>query len=557
MPCNVEIDAVFGLGQPMDTIRVIGTVEDCPTDVEGNSVQVGASCRSPDGPFEEVFASVDYEGKWEALFPMPVDGCECGSEVFVTAQCATQSDCAAEPFQGEIHCVECPDLSFGTDDDVGLLDVQFECDSDGTVLVQISFEVTNTTGDLIHVVVNCGPGGTSVSGGAFGFLPGSSGSVEVICRYDPAATPSPQPFVEFFDSDHERHGCPPVPVPVPPLPDCSEGGCPTTVTLEVQDSEGEIIDVDEILCLTPGDYSIEVTEPFNPDLAYTWSVDGTQQPNATDPAFTVTVGPEEELTVSVVVDHPDEVCDPLSAAVDLEGCVLDCSEDLAVEVRDSQGDLADLNQPCLSPDTYTLEVTAPLGPGWDFEWVINGTVDTGTTAPEYEIDLGAGEDVTVEVIADGPGCPPQSAEIELEGCGSGNGGNGNGGGFFGCAELLVTAISLLIVGAILTVVGVCTGSAPLIVAGGAVFGVGVLLFALWAFFCQAFTSCGVLENLRCLLNWLAALAAALGILLLFLQDPACGIAALIASGSWAGAAGLLTDIMVQKGCTIGTCFLPS
>ena len=95
MACKIVIDGVFGLGQPMDKIRVAGTVEDCPVDVEGNSVLVSLSCRSASGPFQERFASVDYEGKWQAIFPTPVPNCECGSDVFITARCIGPEGCSA------------------------------------------------------------------------------------------------------------------------------------------------------------------------------------------------------------------------------------------------------------------------------------------------------------------------------------------------------------------------------------------------------------------------------------------------------------------------------
>ena len=233
---------------------------------------------------------MDYEGKWQAIFPTPVPNCECGSDVFITARCIGPEGCSADPFQGQIKCVECPTLSFGGPDDVGLLVVKTECDTDGTALVSISFNVANNTQNLVHVIVNCGPGGTKVSGGSVSFTPGSSGSVESVCRYDPAVTPNAQPFVEFFNLDFSPRGCPPVPIFVPSLPEC-QAVCPTSVTVEVRDSDENVVDPETVLCLIPGDYTVRVTTPtLIPGLEFSWSLNGVLQTGEDGSEFTVSVG---------------------------------------------------------------------------------------------------------------------------------------------------------------------------------------------------------------------------------------------------------------------------
>ena len=552
MACNIVIDGVFGLGQPMDEIRVAGTVEDCAPDVEGNAILVGLSCRSASGPFQERFATIDHEGKWQAIFPGPVPNCECGSEVFATARCITEDGCAAEPFEGQIRCVQCPGLSFDpSGDDVTVLDVKIECDSDGSALVSIKFFVVNNTQRLVHVIINCGAGGTKVSGGSFGFTPGASGEVESVCRYNPNVTPNPQPFVEFFDVNFEPLGCPPFPIPVDPLPDCP-AVCPSSVTLEVLDGNNQPVDPDRVLCLAPGTYTVQVTTPIlTPGIEFFWSLDGVLQQGATGPSFAVSLVGGQTVDLTVAVSIPG--CPPLSAGLQLEGCVIDCSEDLVLEVRNSQGQIVDLGQDCLAPGTYTILATSPSGPGWSFTWVIGGVVDTTTNQPENEVDLGASGTVPVEVTAIGPGCPPKTDEITLEGCGDGD---DDGGGFFGCDGLLITAIGLLISGAILIVLSVCLGSPALEAIGAVMLIVGGVLLIIWLIFCQSVTACEVLERMRCLLFILSLIAAIIGFLLLFLQDPACGIAALVAAGGWGGLVALLTEIMANRGCEIGTCILP-
>ena len=553
MACNITIDGVFGLGQPMDQIRVAGTVEDCGADVEGNAVLVGLSCRSAAGPFQERFASVDHEGKWQAIFPGPVPNCECGSEVFATARCITEEDCAAPPFEGRIICVECPALSFDlSGDDVGVLNVKVECDSDGTALVSIQFFVINNTQRLVHLVINCGPGGTKVSGGSTGFTPGASGSMESVCRYNPAVTPIPQPFVEFFDVNFEPLGCAPFPIPIDPLPECP-AECPSQVVLEVRDGNDDPVDPESVLCLAPGSYTVQVTSPvLTPGIEFFWSLDGVLQSGATGPSFTLSLTGGQVVDLSVAVSIPG--CPPLSAGLQLEGCVIDCSEDLVLEVRNSLGQIVDLDQDCLAPGRYTIRATSPSGPGWSFTWEIGGVIDTSTNGPENEVDLGASGTVPVTVTAIGPGCPPKSEDITLEGCADGG---DDDGGFFGCDGLLISAISLLIAGAILIVLSVCLKIPTLEAIGAVTLIAGFVLLLIWAIFCSSLTSCDVLERLRCLLIRLSIIAGIIALILLFLPDKSCGLATLVAAGGWAGLAAYLTEIMARKGCTIGTCVLPS
>lgn len=554
MACNIVIDGVFGLGQPLDRIRVAGTVEDCATDVEGNSVLVRLSCRSADGPFQQRFATVDHEGKWQAIFPVPLQNCECGAQVFATANCTSEPDCSAAPFSGEIRCVDCPALSFDlSGDDVGFLEVRTECDSDGTALVFIRFFVTNNTSNLVHLSINCGAGGSKVSGGTTGFTPGSSGEMDSVCRYNPAITPNPQPFVEFFNVDFTPRGCPPFPIPVPTLPTCP-AECPTTVVVEVRNGEGNPLDPETVLCMLPGTYTVEVVSPaIIPGIVFSWSLNGALQPGETGATLTLSIGPGQEIDLSVVVAIPG--CPPLSRGIDLEGCIGDCSEDLELQVRNSLGQTVDPDQPCLAAGTYTIEAISPTGPGWEFTWVIGGVVDTSTDLPENEVALGAGASIAVEVTAVGNGCPPKQADVELRGCGGG--GDDDGGGSFGCDGLLISAITLAIIGAILIVVSVCFGPPSLEAVGAVMLITGGVLFIIWLIFCQALTSCEVLERLRCLLARLAVLALLAAIVLGLIQGFACGLAAGLAGVGWGGLAQLLSDIMVRKGCEIGTCLLPS
>ena len=63
-----------------------------------------------------------------------------------------------------------------------------------------------------------------------------------------------------------------------------------------------------------------------------------------------------------------------------------------------------------------------------------------------------------------------------------------------CAGLLIAAVTLLLLGGLAIIVGVCSGVPPLVIAGGIAVGLGLLLFILWAVLCARFTSCSVMQR---------------------------------------------------------------
>lgn len=554
MACNIKIADVFGIGQPLNTVRVIGKANECAADPIKNivSVKIGISCASVDGPYQEMIVAVAADGTWEALFNDP-GRCGCDSEIFITAVCHNDADCAADPFQTRLNCIVCPIITFGIGGDDVVQPQQITCDSGGTVLINIHFQIFNPSAVSIAASVNCGPGGIEVVGGSFQVPPGTFLFVDtVICRYDPTITPNPAPFIEFFNPiDETPLGCPSFPITIGPLPDCNNL-CPTMVVLEVRDSSDTIVDPDGVQCLESGSYKVRVIIPaFVPGMSYTWSKEGETQPGNLQ-EFIVSIAANEEVSIGVAVFTSID-CPIPSNHVDLKGCADNCGQDLTMEVRNALGELIDPDD-CVDPGVYTLFVISPIGSNWTFTWVINGVLDTATNAPQYELVVNSGDSFTVSVTAEADGCIDKTEEIILNSCG--NGGGGGGGGLFSCNGLLIAAITLIIGGGILVIIGVCTNSLPLNIAGGISIFVGLLLLGLWAFLCKKFTACSVLEKLRCGLNWMALIAAIIGAIGIGTGAALCGATAIATGGSWALIAQFLTDVMVKKNCKITSCFLP-
>ncbi|MBW2467428.1 MAG: hypothetical protein JRF02_09020 [Deltaproteobacteria bacterium] len=164
MACNINIINVFGSGEPLNIITVVGNVQDCPAGIDGSNLEVELSCRSAndEGSIKQT-ADINSVGNWEATFQAPFSLCTCNGQVFVKARCLSVEGCEAEPFNDIIKCDDCPSFNFDGTEDISATTVVAECDVDGSVLVKIKFKFRNDTGLFTKAGVNCGPGGTLVS----------------------------------------------------------------------------------------------------------------------------------------------------------------------------------------------------------------------------------------------------------------------------------------------------------------------------------------------------------------------------------------------------------
>jgi hypothetical protein len=115
----------------------------------------------------------------------------------------------------------------------------------------------------------------------------------------------------------------------------------------------------------------------------------------------------------------------------------------------------------------------------------------------------------------------------------------------------------MIIGALVFVVGTCIGNVYVQIAGGAIAGVGLLLFILWAIFCAAFTACGVMQTVQCLLAWMVGVVAPILTALVAIfggKFSACAAAAAITWGGWGTILVWLEAIMRKVHCETKVCF---
>lgn len=566
MACSITILSVKGVGVGPDVISVQGASVDCaPQQIEGGGhITVKLECGDPFATIQTQSATVLENGDFFAEFESVGSRCPCGGPVRVTATCASEPDCF-DTFIGELACAECPSF-INPLEDVTVPSITDECEVDGSArIVTIGHFVRNLTGAPVVIRINCGPDQLGPQpANTTPFAPGEQGQAVGVCRYAAPSAPAAARII-VLDAAEQATGCPPVVVNLPEMEPC-EVGCPTTVVLEVL-QQGEVVDPSGVVCLAPGDYEVRVVSPNLPGTTFGWSVEAIST-GETSNTLGVTLNAGDELDVSVAVLVPD--CPLLPASVVLKACTLDCPAELTVVVRDDASSEVDLEQDCIAPGTYVVVVTNPVPPPWKYAWTIDGVLDTATNGPSHQVVVQAGTTTTVRVEASAVGCETRSIELQLVGCGDDGDedegedddeddedeGDDNGGGSFSCDGLLIAAITAIVVGGILLIIGICSGIAGLVVAGTISAVLGAALLVIWAIFCRKTTSCEVLAALRCLMSWLAVLVLLASILLLFVSSPACAATAALTGVSWGGIAALLTDAMVVKGCQIGTCFLP-
>ncbi|MGZ4250987.1 MAG: hypothetical protein ACXVUE_22110 [Solirubrobacteraceae bacterium] len=118
----------------------------------------------------------------------------------------------------------------------------------------------------------------------------------------------------------------------------------------------------------------------------------------------------------------------------------------------------------------------------------------------------------------------------------------------GCIILLILALVSMLIGGTIAVIGFCTGTAALEVAGIVIAAIGVLLFFIWALVCAALTPCSVMLTVDCILDWIVKLAWIVVIIAGILGGLPCGFATAVAWGGYAAVQSWLHTIMFRVGC---------
>jgi hypothetical protein len=93
--------------------------------------------------------------------------------------------------------------------------------------------------------------------------------------------------------------------------------CPTGLDLVVQAAGGAAVDLGAE-CLSPGTYTVVVTNPVPPPWTYVWTINGTIDTSTNGPTHTVDV--PAGATASVRVEASAPGCQTVSDAIGLNGC---------------------------------------------------------------------------------------------------------------------------------------------------------------------------------------------------------------------------------------------
>ena len=119
-----------------------------------------------------------------------------------------------------------------------------------------------------------------------------------------------------------------------------------------------------------------------------------------------------------------------------------------------------------------------------------------------------------------------------------------------CEVLLVAAIAMLLGGAVVVIIGVCTALPWVWIVGAIIGTVGLILFGLWALFCAVLTPCPLMRTVHCMLFWIIAVVAPIlvAVAAIFGGLP-CALAAASAWGGWGTLYAWLGAIMRKVGCT--------
>ncbi len=218
-----------------------------------------------------------------------------------------------------------------------------------------------------------------------------------------------------------QDGCPPLADSVT-LTGCQQ--CPDRAVLEVIDSNGNVINLDDAECLPTGNYTIRVSEPANAGLNYSWSIDGQLQSGVTGNQFDYNLSESETVEISMGVQPPG--CPILTDAVVLNACTCP-DENIGIEVTDSDGNTVDLNN-CAESGAYFMQATGDNLDDANLQWTVNGTPagnGTQTTVNFNASSTGfccfsqsapATSDVKLTASSNDPNCPDREASVILTGC---------------------------------------------------------------------------------------------------------------------------------------------
>lgn len=432
--------------------------------------------------------------------------------------------------------IACPNLGAAT--------AQYgECNADGTRTVTLTVSLSGGVGST--VTWNFGDGNYSAP-----ITVTSSGSATVTHNYDPG-TYNPTLSVTNPSSCGDS-----VELSID-VPSCTPASCPNVTSLAATLSTGCAGQGNTVTATFSG--TVSPPPPAGTTIQFEWDFgDGTPSATSNSPSITHAYSSPGTFPVGVVT-----VCGDCVTQATLDVTIPPCCpavESLGVTVTG-----------CVGSETsvvVTLVATMNTSPAsGTFTWTFGDGSSATTAAPAviHNYTTAGSFSASVSFQPADNTCPSSTAtaSVSVPACGPSSGGNGKGGSSSSgpCGALLVAAISLLLLGGLLVILGICLApifppAAPVLeIAGGIAAGLGLVLFIFWAALCAAFTSCGLMQTIYCLLDWLVGVVIPVAtLLMLLLGDPPCALATAITGVAWGSIYSWYGFIMDKVHCARKLCF---
>jgi hypothetical protein len=432
-------------------------------------------------------------------------------------------------------CIPCPTLGQGT--------AQYgDCNADGTRTVTLSVSLSGGVGST--VTWDFGDGNYSAP-----ITVTSSGSATVTHNYDPG---SYNPTLSVTNPSVCGAS---VELSID-VPSCTPATCPNVTNLTASLSSGCAGQGNTVTATFSG--TVSPPPAAGTTIQFEWDFgDGSPSATSNSPSITHAYSSSGTFPVGVVT-----ICGDCVTQATLDVIIPPCCavvESLGVTVTG-----------CVGSETsviVTLVATMNTSPAaGTFTWNFGDGSSATTAAPAviHNYTTAGSFSASVSFQPADSTCPSSSASasVSVPACGPSSGGKGNGGGSSGpCGALLVAAISLLLLGGLLIILGICLApvfppAAPVLeIAGGIAAGIGLILFIIWAAICAAFTSCGLMQTIYCLLVWLVGVVIPIACVVMFLMgDPPCALATAITGVAWGSILVWYGFIMDKVKCLRKLCF---
>lgn len=339
------------------------------------------------------------------------------------------------------------------------------------------------------------------------------------------------------------------------VPSCTPATCPNVTGLTASLSPGCAGQGNSVTATFSG--TVSPPPPAGASVEYQWDFgDGSPAVTSNSPSITHAYSSAGMFAAGVVT-----ICGDCVQQATLEVTIPPCCpqvESLGVTVTGCVGSG--------STASGTLVANMNTSPAaGTFIWTFgDGSAPLTTAAPavihNYAASGSFSASVTFQPADNSCASSGGSASVGIPACGPNKGGAG-GSAKGGCGGLLVTAITLILLGGLLVILGICLGPfigpvAPVLeAAGGISAGLGLLLFILWIAICAAFTSCGLMQTIYCLLDWLVAVVIPIATILLFIFGGLpCGLATAITGVAWGSIFAWYTFVMGKVHCPTKACF---